>query len=87
MREAMTLIEELTIHADRLEMLDAERAARGKAVGSGIRLARRDAGIPATSVAERAGISRAHLSHIENGRHMPTVETLRRITAAIEVDG
>lgn len=47
-----------------------------------IRMARRQAGLTQTELAERAGTSQAAVSAYESGRRSPSVDTLVRILAA-----
>lgn len=78
-----TLIDELDTHQTLLSDLDAQIDARYKSVVTALKLQRLDKGIAAKEVAERAGISAAHLSHIEAGRHRPSLSTLRQLTDAL----
>lgn len=47
-----------------------------------IRMARRQAGLTQTELADRAGTSQAAISAYESGRRSPSVDTLVRILAA-----
>ena len=62
----------------------AELAER-KAVGAALASARHDCGATQQSVADAAGIQQAELSRIENGVGNPTVETLLKIVAALDL--
>lgn len=54
-------------------------------IGDAIRDARTKAGLTQEAVAARAGMDRAYVSLIEQGRSSPTVERLFRICDAIGV--
>lgn len=51
-----------------------------------IRQVRQQKGIPLFKLAKMTGISKGHLSRIENQETMPTVLTLERIALALKVD-
>ena len=61
------------------------RAPAMTAIGSAIRAARRRAGMPMTTLAERAGVSQPYLSQLENGRNNPSIQTLYRIANALDL--
>jgi len=50
-----------------------------------VRLWREHRGTGQENLAAAAGISKAYLSQIENGRRRPTVETLRRLADALSI--
>lgn len=54
-------------------------------LGDELRKAREAAGLSQETVAFDSGLDRSHLSDIERGVHMPTVETFLRICKAIGV--
>ena len=51
-----------------------------------IRQAREARGLSMSAVAERAGLSQQMISYVERGMRLPTIDTLLRISAALEVD-
>lgn len=56
------------------------------ALGSAIREHRTAAGLTQGQLAERAGIGRPHLNHIEGGRKSPTVVVLVHLARGLGVD-
>ena len=82
---------------DRPHVADGGRGSGGRArggearppampaIGSAIRAARRRAGMPMTTLAERAGVSQPYLSQLENGRNNPSIQTLYRIANALDL--
>lgn len=58
---------------------------RAAAVGALIRTRRKAAGMSIELLAERAGLVKNTIVSVERGRHAPTPETLRRITAVPEL--
>ncbi|NJJ03670.1 helix-turn-helix domain-containing protein [Corynebacterium coyleae] len=63
----------------------AAELAERKAVGAALASARHDRGATQQSVADAAGIQQAELSRIENGVGNPTVETLLKVLAALDL--
>jgi transcriptional regulator with XRE-family HTH domain len=55
-------------------------------VAQTLRREREKRGLSMNRVAERAGLSQQIVSYVERGMRNPTLETLLRITAAIEID-
>ena len=51
-----------------------------------IRGIRKEKNITLRRLAEMTGISRGHLSRIENGETMPTILTIERIAVVLKVD-
>ncbi len=51
-----------------------------------LREERRAKGVSLTALAERAGLSRQMVSYVERGLRVPTLDTLLRITDALELD-
>lgn len=51
-------------------------------IGALVRQARLEAGLKQEALAERIGVAPLSVSHIENGRQAPKVETLERIAQA-----
>ncbi len=56
-----------------------------RAVGERLRARRRELACTLAEVAGRAGVSVSYLSAIEKGRHLPSIPTLVRVAAALEV--
>lgn len=56
------------------------------ALGAAIREHRTAAGLTQAQLAERAGIGRPHLNHIEGGRKSPTVVVLVHLARGLGVD-
>jgi len=54
-----------------------------KMVGGRIKRRRKVAGITQEELAEQIGLSKNHLSNIERGRYLPTIETLLMICDAL----
>lgn len=63
----------------------AAELAEREAIGSALASARKECGATQQAVANAAGIQQAELSRIENGRGNPTVETLLKILAALDL--
>ena len=63
---------------------DSELAER-QAVGAALAAARKNCGATQQVVADAAGIQQAELSRIENGVSNPTVATLLKILAALDL--
>jgi transcriptional regulator with XRE-family HTH domain len=55
-------------------------------VGKIIKAARRKAGLTQETLSGLAGINRTHLSAIENGKRLPTLEILFRLCSALKVN-
>jgi transcriptional regulator with XRE-family HTH domain len=51
-----------------------------------LRQEREKRGLSMNRVAQRAGVSQQAVSYIERGKRSPTLETLLRIAAAIDID-
>lgn len=60
-----------------------EAADENRRVGTEIRRLRENRGLSAKQVAERADVSPAYLSRLENGKVSPTVATLSRVVQAM----
>ncbi len=58
-----------------------DRVAR---VGRAVRVARREAGLSARTLATRAGISQAFLSQVERGLNVPSLASLYKIADALD---
>ncbi len=63
-----------------------DRGASG-VFGELLRRARLDAGLTQEELAERAGVSARGLAYLERGVHRPHPETVRRLAAALTLDG
>lgn len=55
------------------------------ALGKAIRAARLDAGVSMRALATRSGVSQPFLSEVERGQSIPSIATLYRIAAALEI--
>ncbi len=58
---------------------------KAQVVGGQIRELRKAKGMTQAQLARAAGILRPNLSRIEAGKHRPTLETLEKIAAALEI--
>ncbi|MGB2963165.1 MAG: helix-turn-helix transcriptional regulator [Anaerolineales bacterium] len=56
-----------------------------KSVGNNIKEHRSNLGITQAQLAEFVGIARVSIISIENGRHIPTIETALNISKALSV--
>ncbi|MCW2497990.1 helix-turn-helix domain-containing protein [Jatrophihabitans sp.] len=54
-------------------------------LGSGLRSARRRAGLTMARLAELSGVSQPHLSQLENGKVSPSINTLYRLANALGI--
>lgn len=54
-----------------------------KLVGDRIKRRRKAAGLTQEALAEQIGLSKNHLSNIERGRYLPTIETMLMICDAL----
>lgn len=63
-----------------------EERAYLKHVGIHLRQARLTARLSQEEVADRAGLSRSHISKIESALYDPQITTLLRISAAVNLD-
>ncbi|MBI4307211.1 MAG: helix-turn-helix transcriptional regulator [Chloroflexi bacterium] len=66
----------------RTEAPEQERAAR---IGQRVRSLRLSLGMSIAELARRAGMQRPNLSRLESEKHLPSLETLERIAAALGV--
>jgi DNA-binding XRE family transcriptional regulator len=66
----------VSLRADSLEL---------QAVGRTIRQLRKKSGLSMAALAERAGLSQPFISQLESGAHTPSLMTLYRVSAALEV--
>lgn len=65
--------------------LSEEARLSDEAVGERVRAARRSARLTQTELGTRAGLDQAVISRLEQGKHEPRVDTLRRVAAALEM--
>lgn len=54
-----------------------------KLVGNRIKRRRKAAGLTQEALAEQIGLSKNHLSNIERGRYLPTIETMLMVCDAL----
>ena len=54
-------------------------------IGARIKELRRQAGLTQEQLAEQVGLDSRHLSRLEVGRHFPSLQSLERIAAVLEV--
>ncbi len=67
------------------ELLPSEMVERMLNGENPVRVWREQRGLSATALAEKAGIAQPYLSQIENGKRDGTVDTFKRIAAALGV--
>jgi len=65
---------------------DKQRQAKISHVSRALKEARARRGLSMSAVAERAGISQQMVSYVEREMRMPTLDTLLRMSEALEVD-
>ncbi|KIN28631.1 helix-turn-helix transcriptional regulator [Bacillus subtilis] len=58
----------------------------GKKLGALIKRKRKESHLKQTEMAKALGLSRTYLSDIENGRYLPSTNTLSRIAIFINLD-
>ena len=56
-----------------------------KQIGARIKALRKQAGLTQEQLAERVGLDTRHLSRLEVGRHFPSLDSLEKIAAALNV--
>ncbi|MFC8674163.1 helix-turn-helix domain-containing protein [Streptomyces griseorubiginosus] len=66
--------------------MGSERRERMKALGARLRGLRADAGLTGAALAQRAGVGQPTVSKVENGRMVPSVDVLGRLSRALELD-
>ncbi|MGH2341867.1 helix-turn-helix domain-containing protein [Segnochrobactraceae bacterium EtOH-i3] len=71
--------------AGETEMIPAEIVNRLLAGENPVRVWRSHRGLTVTELAEKAGVAQPYLSQIETGKRDGTLETMRRIAAALGV--
>ena len=55
-------------------------------LGENIKLYRKKQKLTQVDLANKAGISRTYLSDLENGRYMPSIETISNIAKILNID-
>jgi transcriptional regulator with XRE-family HTH domain len=63
-----------------------ERRDRLRTLGELLRRLRRDAGLTGKELAQRAQVAQPTISRIETGQLLPTLDTVERLSAALELD-
>lgn len=66
------------------ELADRAGAAE-RTVGQRLRLARKERGLTQKELSNRSGMDQAIISKLERGKHTPRLDTLRRMTKALEL--
>lgn len=66
--------------------MGSERRERMKALGARLRGLRADAGLTGAVLAHRAGVGQPTVSKVENGRMVPSVDVLGRLSRALDLD-
>lgn len=65
-----------------IRMTDAELAAL---IGRNVRAARTAAGLTQLELAGKCGMAMPHVSRLEKGTHLPSVNTLKKVSDALKV--
>ncbi|WP_327315463.1 helix-turn-helix domain-containing protein [Streptomyces sp. NBC_01235] len=66
--------------------MGSERQQRMKALGARLRGLRAEAGLTGAVLAQRAGVGQPTVSKVENGRMVPSVDVLGRLSRALDLD-
>jgi transcriptional regulator with XRE-family HTH domain len=66
--------------------MGSERQERMKALGVRLRGLRREAGLTGAVLAQRAGVGQPTVSKVENGRMVPSLDVLDRLSSALGLD-
>ncbi|MET8165305.1 Scr1 family TA system antitoxin-like transcriptional regulator [Streptomyces sp. NPDC005329] len=66
--------------------MGSERRERMKTLGARLRGLRAEAGLTGAVLAQRAGVGQPTVSKVENGRMVPSLDVLRRLALALELD-
>ncbi|GGY57369.1 transcriptional regulator [Streptomyces geysiriensis] len=66
--------------------MGSERQERMKALGARLRGLRAEAGLTGAVLAQRAGVGQPTVSKVENGRMVPSVDVMRRLSRALDLD-
>ncbi|GGQ01898.1 hypothetical protein GCM10010233_17610 [Streptomyces pseudogriseolus] len=67
--------------------MGSERRERMRVLGARLRALRADAGLTGAALAERAGVGQPTVSKVENGRMVPSLDVLDRLSRALGLDG
>lgn len=62
-----------------------KNAVLPKTIGNKVKKRRTSLGLTQEELAEKVGISRAYMGFVEQGRNVPTLETLEKIARALKV--
>jgi transcriptional regulator with XRE-family HTH domain len=62
-----------------------KNAVLPRTIGKKVKKRRTFLGLTQEELAERVGISRAYMGFVEQGRNVPTLETLEKIARALKV--
>ncbi|MER6404130.1 helix-turn-helix transcriptional regulator [Streptomyces viridosporus] len=66
--------------------MGSERRERMRVLGARLRALRADAGLTGAALAERAGVGQPTVSKVENGRMVPSLDVLDRLSRALGLD-
>ncbi|MEV7861192.1 helix-turn-helix transcriptional regulator [Streptomyces hirsutus] len=66
--------------------MGSERRERMKALGARLRGLRAEAGLTGAALAQRAGVGQPTVSKVENGRMVPSIDVLDRLSGALGLD-
>ncbi|MGW6525281.1 helix-turn-helix domain-containing protein [Streptomyces sp. NPDC054962] len=67
--------------------MGSERRELMKALGVRLRALRTEAGLTGAVLAQRAGVGQPTVSKVENGRMVPSLDVLGRLSMALDLDG
>ncbi|KAF3465939.1 helix-turn-helix transcriptional regulator [Streptomyces sp. Tu 3180] len=67
--------------------MGSERRERMRVLGARLRALRADAGLTGAALARRAGVGQPTVSKVENGRMVPSLDVLDRLSRALGLDG
>ncbi len=62
-----------------------KNAVLPKTIGKKVKKRRTSLGLTQEELAEKVGISRAYMGFVEQGRNVPTLETLEKIARSLKV--
>jgi transcriptional regulator with XRE-family HTH domain len=62
-----------------------KNAVLPRTIGKKVKKRRASLGLTQEELAEKVGISRAYMGFVEQGRNVPTLETLEKIAKALKV--
>jgi transcriptional regulator with XRE-family HTH domain len=62
-----------------------KNAVLPRTIGKKVKKRRTSLGLTQEELAEKVGISRAYMGFVEQGRNVPTLETLEKIAKALKV--